>query len=406
MIKQTRSNLIEAIDRALPKPLFLKKTADFVDKYICSASIIVSFVILYLLISATGTAPIYSDKTILLPTVLLLFRELIFHVLLISIVMLYTRASYILWMFSMSLLLMGQLMILADSPLLIVIGFKSILPIFCIFALPKKSFGRVKLETWEAAVKVLLVANFAMQISQVFLGDGYYAFFKNGLHARNPGMFLYPAGSSLFTLVLLCGYFKVREKVSLFWVTLFTFSIVLCASLTGLIGLIAILILNFRRFTTKRLIILGCILVIGFVYLHFARYAMTGPTYLQETGGGRIQIFEQAFNSAEVSPSMFGQYTNTAAKYKIGTMPDSTYTAFLGNFGLIWAVILSFCFLFFLYRNYKNKSDVHFILLFILCSAGINIPETGVSVLLMIIFRYVSEGMHENNEIFGKSHQQ
>ena len=85
-------------------------------------------------------------------------------------------------------------------------------------------------------------------------------------------------------------------------------------------------------------------------------------------------------------------------------MPDSFYTAFMGKLGIIWSIIMGLFLIYGFIRNIQTKQDLLFIWLFLIGSLSMNMTETGVTMLLIVLFksRYAEshtdgQGLHVNS---------
>lgn len=325
-----------------------------------------------------------------MPQTAVVFRELLFFLILCFQFFLYSSKKYFVGTLSLLLLLLINLVLIQKVDTLAFLGFKSLIPLFLLFVVPRDGAYQTRIN-WNKFSKLLLCINLLFQLTHLFFGQGYYARILMGLNSRNPGLFLYPAASSFFTLILFLIYLKTNGKKDKFWPILFWLSIILCASLTGMAGMAFIYltkIIKLTRSSLKYIVLLFFMLLGGLLFLHSARSSMNGPAYLLETSSGRFKILTDAVSNISIGPEKFGQYTNAAVKNNEGTIPDSFYTSYLGNLGVFWSLCLAVFFGFSLWRNYKMNQALDIIFLFLLAGVSINVTETGISIFLMIYLRY------------------
>ncbi|MBY0385795.1 hypothetical protein K2X05_11620 [bacterium] len=246
------------------------------------------------------------------------------------------------------------------------------------------------------------------QALHLFFGAGYYAKLAIGLNARNPGLLYYPAATAIFILVLFAAYLKENKKTEIGWISLFVLSIFMCSSLTGIIGLLLLFVyrfyLSFDKRNFRKSLLVSILVFPGLLFLHFARSSMNGPIYYLESSTARLNIFKKAISTMQWLPQKFGYFTNIAAQGEKGFMPDSFYTAFMGNLGIVWSVMVGLFLIYGFIRNAQAKQDFLFILLFLIGSFSMNMTETGVTMLLIVLFksRYSESqtdgrGLHVNN---------
>jgi hypothetical protein len=340
---------------------------------------------------------LYSFAATRVPTGVLVARDMLFFTIL-GVLFLFSSQKYaLIGSISFLLVILAQLLMVEKFSILLIFGFKSLLPLFFLFAVPREGIIRIDEKFIIKIVRILFVLNLIFQFIHFFCGNGYYAKFSVGLNARNPGLFFFPAASAFFTLILFAVYSSYYSKLKFSDVCLVLVSVTLCASLTGMGGMCLLLLLNYRKLAWKELIILGALVLLSFVYLHFARVAMTGTTYLAETGGGRIQVFENAYATSSAMPMDFGKYTNSAANYAGGVVADSMYSALLGNLGTVWSIITAIFLGILLFVNVRSGKNINIILLVLLCSIGLNATESGISIFLAIVGRHVFS--NEVNEV-------
>lgn len=331
---------------------------------------------------------LYGMPKIDSPVLALVVRELLFFSLMGYLIFRCAQKRFLLGLAAISVALGIHVIYLAGLSKDLVFGYRWLLPLLIIFSVPacffrsKKVLPRIAL--W------FFFFNFLLQLAHFLFGDGYFAKFAIGLNARNPGVFFYPAATAFFVLMVSWMYIKSVQKVQMWFILSFITSVLLCASLTGIIGATVLLFLIRAKLSrqTVAIAILGIALAVA--YLHFARAAMTGSTYLQETGGGRVNIFRQVVSGAGSLPTHFGKCTNAAGNYSSGIVPDSLVSSMIGNFGVIWTIIVLLVCVYYSWVNYSEGADLGIIVLVGICSFGLNVTETGPSIMLAILSRFYS----------------
>lgn len=371
----------------------------------CWPKLQIEYWILLAVVFIAGTAivgllPAYSNLSVKIPIIVLICREFLFFLPLGVLLLFGTELKYLYSVLLLCLFLFLNVVFLNGFTPLVLLGFKALLPLLFLFALPNMNGVSIPLPFFKKLLNIVFVVNLSLQILHFFAGKGFYAKFAIGLNARNPGILFYPAASAFLVLILFSLYLRFNRQISMRWVFLYLISIILCASLTGMAGVTMLILLNYPRFPRESRIYVVAVLIFGLLYLHHARMAMTGIAYLAETGGGRVDIFAKAYKSMGLLPEKFGLYTNAAVNYYNGIIPDSLWASLLGNLGWIWTVIVFLYLVLFAYANQLKRENMQMVYLAMFCSFGLNIPETGLPIFLAILSRYIKpvSGVY-NNEI-------
>lgn len=351
------------------------------------------YLLLALFIAVTKLPFLFSIKTLSVPLSLLYVREFLFFAFLSFFVFSSTDKLYLTSLLGFLLTLSIQLFFTNHSFELIAFGFRSLLAFLFLFSIPASNGFKINSNQLDKVIVGLFSINLFLQFTHFFLGSGFYAkLFWLNLNSRNPGFFFFPAASAVFSLALFTLYAATKEKLKTRYVMLTLLSVCLCASLTGIAGAVLILFLNRKKVELKAILQSGFVLLLGVIYLHLARLSMTGNTYLQETGGGRVKIFEEIFRTASFfSLEKFGYYTNAAANLGIGHVADSQYSAIIGNLGFLWSAVLFIYICWLMTMNHKRKCNLDVVWLFLLCSFGLNTSETGPIIFLAILGRFVQK---------------
>ncbi|MBC7419430.1 MAG: hypothetical protein H7328_01765 [Bdellovibrio sp.] len=372
--------------RNLSPNQLLNQFADF----IISKNVIFFYLIAYLFFSVLSTFKFYEALSLVKPHLsFFVVRDLLFFVILGTIFIKYADRSYKLVSIFLLLCLTIHCCILREGlDAYTVLGLKNFIPVVFFFSLVSKKKLNFDID-WLKFVKVTILFNLGLQIIHLFLGYGYYALILKSINARNPGMIFYPAAASLFVLTLFLIYLRKSAKLELIWVALFTASTILCASFTGVAGLVFIYLFKIfprYRITPKVMALAGASLTLVLLVLHLSRSSMGGATYYTETTSVRLQILTKVFLEMSWLPTQFGFYTNAAAQYFSGRSTDSFYAGFFGNLGIIWSALFIALFVYSVYKNHSKRLD--FLILFLICSFAMNVPETGISMFLMVLFNF------------------
>lgn len=387
----------------------MKDLSVFLQKYVVNERLITLYIVYYLALSFVTVIPLFHDmKPVAVPMYFLVFREFLFTLILGSFVLLTGAKASVLIAALMTALLSLTVLFVAHINVYYLMGIRSLLPVLALFVWPSQSvrYDFLKSWNWTKQFKIILIINIFFQVLHLFFGTGYYAKLAIGLNARNPGLLYYPAASAMFILVMFAAYLKENRQPQARWVFLFTAAVLLCSSVTGIIGLLVLCIYHLSRVKFDKKVLRNLVLVtffglVGLVFLHFGRSSMNGPVYYLESSTGRIKILNKAISTMEFLPVKFGYFTNVAAKGDGGFMPDSFYTAFLGNLGIVWSVLFGLFLIYGVLRNYQAKQSLLFILLFLVGAFSINMTETGAVMLLIILFKTRYSQIDDDRELYG-----
>jgi len=362
--------------------------------------LIVVYLFFALSISVVSTTFLFNLPAIKVGLPFILLREILFVGILTYIFFTSTEKASLLRLLAVSLLIFINVMFIEVRFPLIILGFKSLLPLFYLLCVPKfeqRQSLHLSADFWIKLIQTLLFCNLFFQLSHFFFGYGFYAKMFNFINSRNPGLFFFPAASACFILILSSIYAQLKNRIKLKEIFIFIFMISLCASITGVAGAFLLCFLNRHKIEKNNYSRVFILLCLSVIYLHFARLSMTGATYLEETGGGRYNILADVvkdnlkINGFEFlwnSPKHFGLYTNAAYNYYNGYLADSQISALIGNLGPFWLIVV---FIFFAYQvlvNYRLKNDLTVFYILVLCSVGLNISESGATIFLAILSRY------------------
>ncbi|MFZ3231139.1 MAG: hypothetical protein WA160_13105 [Pseudobdellovibrio sp.] len=382
---------------------------------------------------ALGSVSYYVSTSIRIPASVLYLRELLFFILLLYLVLKKIDLRFVIAIGLLCSFLFIHIIFISGFSELTIFGFRGLIPLLLLFSLPKADCKGLDLVFLNRLVKVLFISNFLFQSINLFFGRGIYGKFFFDINARNPGFFLYPAASAFFILVVSYIYLKINKQVSYFAIAFFFASLIMCASLTGLSGAAVLIGIQFRKKEIKKFIFSLGLLFFGLLYFHVARMSMIdtnylrfvnkdqpvinkviqetknpaippsevakpnlnkiemveAPEYLKETGGGRLNILFKTLKSADYFPNHFGYFSSAAINYSNGIVADSLLTSFVGNLGILWSIVIGAFLLGLVINLYIQKQSLDVIFLVLVCSMGLNVQETGLSILLAIVSRFL-----------------
>lgn len=376
------------------KNIFYEKSLNFI-KYQQFSIILYSLIAYVILFTITASYPLLFlyDESLrsAAPFFLVLIRELFYSIVLLLLMIHIERKILIVLIFMLSLLCLN--LIFLSTPInMLICGLRFLVP-FLILVSPsnhKLSIDLMKRkDTFIVIIWCLLTLHLGLQVFHLFVGRGYYSHIFGILNARNPGLYFYPAASAFLTGALALLYFKLQTHFSLKKVLPFLLSLTLCSSITGFAASVFLVAVIIKKVPGKVKLFLIFYLSFSAYLLHNSRHAMTGDAYLRQTGGTRLELFVKAFQDSTLQPHKFGQYTNAAFKKSVYAVPDSMYTALIGNLGYFWFFITSIYLFFSIHRQIKLKKYQHkeftVLLLFSIFSFGLISSEVGLATLLFIM---------------------
>jgi len=295
-------------------------------------------------------------------------------------------------LFFFVILPLNTTLLLGDADFVqLLIGIRFTLPILVLF-LSYFIFNKNDILKIKNLLFILFYLNLGIQIVQFFMGIPWFGIYNTlGFSIRNPGFFLLPNTSAFFIIIityLVLYHFDIKEKIKIRFIFFSFLSILLTASGTGIF---VFLILNIIYFTKK--IILPVFLMLSPIFLYliliFIEY-MRGTGYISISGGTRLKILIDMFNSISLISSEFGKFTNAYVLLRgSGDIMDSTWAALLGNYGLLPSAILVLILIFlFIYSliNLDKSGISYLIIIFSFASTTIIFEAYPMNLLLAIIF--------------------
>ena len=302
-----------------------------------------------------------------------------------------------LWFYMVLISLIISSWFFSNSVLLLIIGIRWCLPLFLIlpfFVAVDKSY----METISRILYMLLILQVIIQIIEVLIMPPIYG-------NRYPGFFIYPSGAGLFVNVCFVFCYVFKHNVRMAFI-LAICSLIIARSATGVavFAVLCGLILSYR--SNKALLMSLMIMpVAGYLLIaNLGTLTGRGEDSIAESGGTRVEIFENNIDSFSILPDKFGKATNLAVilEIKDAFIADSTYTSMMVNFGIIGLLIIFAVIVYFLiYAIISKKIDIIlFLFVFLLGGISIIIIELfPVNILLPISLAYfIKREVSESNE--------
>lgn len=208
------------------------------------------------------------------------------------------------------------------------------------------------------------LANFAVQLFELFTMPHWYGTNLLGLPGRVPGFFLLPNTCAFFavTVYALVAFDPAagRARRGVATLALFT-SVLLTQSGTGIVAFTICAVYRYSNTVSGKLLWYATLLAIPVLVLSLGTLTGRGDDYLVESGGKRLSILRDVVvNSTPVSIE-FGKYTNTGNLLLSLDSPqeevlatDSTVASVIGNTGWFGAIALLGLFLRYLYLFYRS----------------------------------------------------
>lgn len=241
-----------------------------------------------------------------------------------------------------------------DNGLLVgLIGLRWAFP-FLLFVLMK---DWVRLVDTNAAVQWLLVGLvfcLTMQIHQLFFMPPVFGEVTAGISARTPGFFVAPNSAAFFACasaasVIVFVPFRLRLHIC---------SVMLAIAVSSLAqsgtGMLASSLLALWLLCGNRYYVFWIVALVGLALALPNLDILTGrDSYVELSGGGRIDAFLKIFDESALSFSSLGLYTNTvnllSNNPEDGLAPDSLIASWVGNFGIFASALFLLSMLFVVY---------------------------------------------------------
>lgn len=237
------------------------------------------------------------------------------------------------------------------------IGLRWIFP-FIIFVLMKDWIRLVEISLASYWMLFGILSCLALQVYQLFFMPPVFGEVFFGLSARTPGFFVAPNSAAFFANVsaaCLMVFAPFRLKLHIYSVIL---AMVVSALAQSGTGMVASFLLALRLLCGRQYAIFWAIALVGVLVALPNLDFLTGrDSYVELSGGGRIDALSKIFDDSVLSVTNFGLYTNAAnllsASPEDQLAPDSLIASWVGNFGLLSTVAFL---LFALYVRYDMRT--------------------------------------------------
>lgn len=219
------------------------------------------------------------------------------------------------------------------------IGIRWFIPLL-IFLLAKQWIAHLPMGGINFWIGAGLILNISAQIYQMFFMPPIYGLNIFGLSARSPGLFIAP-NSGAFLSCALAALATVtparRGWLPTIAPALALLSSGLAQSGTGLVVAMALLL---RSVLGRSRVVFWSVGLLAMTYVAFNLDALTmREGFVQESGGGRVEILLRVAEEGLASVTNFGLYTNASVlANEFGThrgVADSLLASWIGNFGLM-----------------------------------------------------------------------
>lgn len=234
---------------------------------------------------------------------------------------------------------MAAMSALVNGPMMAAFGLRWILPMF-IFML-MGSWARTIDTRWATIVLFSgMLICLAAQFYQMLFMPSVFGELPFGIPARTPGIFIAPNSTALFacSAAACIMVFNVSNRaVSVSAASLALLIGFACQSGVGIIvAMVLLLRLTMYRLSYWVWVFAGVLVIGVFPYLD----SLTGRAgYVENSGGGRVDVLLKIVMEAGLGVTNFGIYTNSAnlasQSPELMTAVDSLLASWVGNFGVL-----------------------------------------------------------------------
>lgn len=273
---------------------------------------------------------------------------------------------------------------------------------------------------YRKSLVFVFIIHILAQIYEFFFASHYYGSFLNSFSLRNPGVFLIPSTSAMFSVIFYVTFINVNRNIKFYLFSFVWLSLFLSVSGSGILTMLVINIFEvFRKYLSSFLATMGTILS-GTIFIpFFITYSSLlgrGDNYVETSGGERINIFLQLLNDNIFISDKFGMGSNTGViiANNLGInanamIVDSTFSSVLLNLSFL-SLLLYVCFVFILFcfaifgQNNKYIAMVFSLILFSFTSIWFEAYPYNTMLLLLISgmvgsLRYKNEDLFNNRKI-------
>ncbi|AVH31561.1 hypothetical protein [Vibrio fluvialis] len=245
-------------------------------------------------------------------------------------------------------------------------GFRWILPVFIILFL-----GVIDLKKFEKLavylISYIFFINVLTQIYQLAFMPHWFGTTEFGMSSRVIGIFMAPNTSAFFTCTAIAfltykkDYFSRTTIVAMLLFGML--SIFLTRSGTGLITLVALLVILFVPMRYLILALLSLVIVLPIIFLNLDGL-LNRENYVALSGFGRLNLMMMAFKNVGFLSGEFGYNTNTANLLftmldpaKVYEAADSIIASVQGNLGYLGSIMYLGVVIYFAYKALVNKNS-------------------------------------------------
>lgn len=244
-------------------------------------------------------------------------------------------------------------------------GFRWILPVFMIMLI--RVVDIKKFENLAVyLISYIFFINVLTQVYQLAYMPHWFGTTEFGMSSRVIGIFMAPNTSAFFTCTAIAfltykkNYFSRITIISLFLFGML--SIFLTRSGTGLITLVALLVIFFVPMRYLILAALSLIVILPIIFLNLDSL-LNRENYVALSGFGRLNLMMTAFQNVGLLSGEFGYNTNTAnllfsilEPAKVYEAADSIIASVQGNLGYLGSIMYLGVVIYFTYKALKNKN--------------------------------------------------
>ncbi|ENM5895083.1 hypothetical protein NTH50_003242 [Vibrio mimicus] len=244
-------------------------------------------------------------------------------------------------------------------------GFRWILPIFIIIFLGVIDFQKFE-KTAVYLISYIFIINIATQIYQLAFMPHWFGTTEFGMSSRVMGIFMAPNTSAFFTCTAIAflaykkEFFSRTTIISL--LLLGTFSIFLTRSGTGLITLVALLMIFIVPMRYIIFAALALAIILPIILLNLDSL-LNRENYVALSGIGRFNLMMAEFQNVGFLSGEFGYNTNTANLLfsmldpaKVYEAADSIIASVQGNLGYLGSIMYLSVVIYFTYKALTNKN--------------------------------------------------
>ncbi|ENO8416332.1 hypothetical protein ACEQ4U_001415 [Vibrio mimicus] len=244
-------------------------------------------------------------------------------------------------------------------------GFRWILPVFIIIFLGVIDFNKFE-KTAVYLISYIFIINIATQIYQLAFMPHWFGTTEFGMSSRVMGIFMAPNTSAFFTCTAIAflaykkEYFSRTTIISL--LLLGTFSIFLTRSGTGLIALVALLMIFIVPMRYIIFAALALTIILPIILLNLDSL-LNRENYVALSGIGRFNLMMAEFQNVGFLSGEFGYNTNTANLLfsmldpaKVYEAADSIIASVQGNLGYLGSIMYLGVVIYFTYKALTNKN--------------------------------------------------